>query len=93
MEEAVAMQKEQLIRMGDFLGPLGVSKDAPPPPMAPGPPPPVPPKPPGSTASTISFANPAARKFFVDGTKLPDGISLVNAATQCFLLFVCASQF
>jgi carboxypeptidase D len=30
---------------------------------------------------TISFANPAAEKFFVDGTKIPDG--------ACSELFLC----
>lgn len=30
------------------------------------------------TASTITFHNPEANKFFVDGTKLPDGKSVVH---------------
>lgn len=65
MENARSIQREQLERLQDFLGP-----PAPPAPTSArrGPPPP-----PGK-GSTITFKNPAAKKFFVDGTKIPDGI-------------------
>lgn len=56
MEDAITIQREQIERMTNFLGP-----------------PPAPPKPPAQP-STISFANPAAKQFFVDGTKIPEGI-------------------
>jgi hypothetical protein len=66
MENARSIQREQLERLQDFLGP---------------PAPPVPaladhglPPTPGK-GSTITFKNPAAKKFFVDGTKIPDGIN------------------
>lgn len=55
MENARNIQREQLARLQDFLGP------PPPKPTAP------------AKESTISFKNPAAKKFLVDGTKIPDG--------------------
>ncbi|KAG6920014.1 hypothetical protein DXG01_010082 [Tephrocybe rancida] len=54
MDDAVAIQQEQIQRMHDFLGPISD-------PGTPKPPP------------TITFNNPAAKKFFVDGTKIPEG--------------------
>lgn len=56
MEDAMAIQREQLERMRDFLGPIpepAVSKR--------------------QQASTVTFSNPAAEQFFVDGTTIPDG--------------------
>lgn len=59
MDESMAIQREGLERLRDFLGPNSfpdsqpVKRAAPPP--------------------TISFRNPEAQKFFVDGTKIPDG--------------------
>lgn len=56
MQEAMDIQREQLERLNDFLGPMN---------------------PPMSTTkrqSTITFSNPAAEQFFVDGTTIPDGM-------------------
>ena len=57
MDEAAAIQREQIERMRDFLGPRAeevgramAKREAP-----------------------ISFSNPRAREFFVDGTTIPDG--------------------
>lgn len=55
MEDAMAIQREQLERLNDFLGPMNQPSTAPKP-------------------SSITFSNPAAEQFFVDGTKIPDGI-------------------
>ena len=55
MRDALAIQQEQMSRLGDMMS---VAKA----------PPGSPPK-----GSTITFKNPAAKKFFVDGTKIPDG--------------------
>lgn len=57
LQNSRSIQREQLLRMQDFLGP--------PPPRSP----PVNP----AKGSTITFKNPAAEKFLVDGTKIPDG--------------------
>jgi carboxypeptidase D len=63
MERAAKFQRSQLDRMSDFLGP-DVNGDT----FA------------SSTkekrqssGSTITFSNPAAQQFFVDGASLPDG--------------------
>ena len=57
MDEAAAIQREQIERMRDFLGPrveeFGQT-------MA-------------KRESPISFSNPKAKEFFVDGTTIPDG--------------------
>ena len=63
METAENIQRAQLDRLRDFLGPIQ-------PPQAD----PVT----GTVAkreAPISFANPRAKEFFVDGTKIPDGSS------------------
>jgi len=54
MEDAIEIQREQILRMHDLLGPILDAQKALPPP------------------ATIKFHNPAAKKFFVDGTKIPD---------------------
>ena len=58
METAENIQREQLDRLRDFLGP-------------------VQPEPATGTVAKreapISFSNPRAKEFFVDGTKIPDG--------------------
>ncbi|TBU48753.1 alpha/beta-hydrolase [Dichomitus squalens] len=60
METAETIQREQLDRLRDFLGPV------------------QPPQPDPATGNIakreapISFANPKAKEFFVDGTKIPD---------------------
>ena len=59
MEAAQNIQREQLDRLRDFLGPVPSDVPAP-----------------GTVAkreSPISFSNPRANEFFVDGTKIPDG--------------------
>ncbi|KAF9471362.1 alpha/beta-hydrolase [Pholiota conissans] len=61
MENARNIQREQLERLQDFLGPPATiaassTRDAPPP----------------KKGSTITFKNPAAKKFLVDGTRIPD---------------------
>lgn len=64
MDESIAIQREGLERLRDFLGPDSfpdsqpVKRAAPPP--------------------TISFRNPEAQKFFVDGTKIPDGTDFLR---------------
>ncbi len=58
METAENIQREQIDRLHDFLGPV---------PSDPAP---------GTVAkreAPISFSNPRAKEFFVDGTKIPDG--------------------
>jgi carboxypeptidase D len=55
MEDAITIQREQLERMSDFLGPPATRLEQ------------------TAQAPTISFANPAAKKFLVDGKKIPDG--------------------
>lgn len=76
MDEAMAIQMEALARMRDFLGPESFPQSSPSS---------------GTVkrevqASTITFKNPAAKKFAVDGTKIPDGecrnlnVCLANAA-------------
>lgn len=52
MEDAVAIQMEQLTRLQSFLGPLD-SPDT-------------------KVQSAVTFSSPAAKQFFVDGTKIPD---------------------
>lgn len=59
MQNARNIQREQLERMQDFLGP---------------PPPPPPTKPGTGKGSTVTFKNPAAKQFLVDGTKIPEGM-------------------
>ncbi|KAJ7729524.1 alpha/beta-hydrolase [Mycena maculata] len=54
LEEAMDIQREQLDRLHDFLGPNEPSSI------------------PKRQASTITFSNPAAEQFFVDGTTIPD---------------------
>ncbi|OBZ69475.1 Serine-type carboxypeptidase F [Grifola frondosa] len=58
MDIAEAIQREQIDRMLDFLGPL---------PESPSPQKPV------KRESQFTFSNPRANEFFVDGTKIPDG--------------------
>ncbi|KAF5345356.1 hypothetical protein D9758_008442 [Tetrapyrgos nigripes] len=55
MEDAMDIQREQLERFRDFLGPQV--------------PPPFEKR---QSAPTITFSNPAAQKFFVDGNSIPD---------------------
>lgn len=70
MKGAMDIQREQIERMRDFLGPVaGMPQST---------------KGPekrqetcDAKGSTITFQNPAAQKFFVDGTKIPDGKSTV----------------
>lgn len=68
MEDAMDIQREQLERLHDFLGPETDTTSAQKrqQPSAKGP------KNPKAPA-TITFANPEAKKFAVDGTKIPDG--------------------
>lgn len=54
MEDAIDIQREQIQRMREFLGPTPDAKAERPP-------------------STITFSNPAAEQFFVDGTTIPEG--------------------
>ena len=59
MDETIAIQREGLQRMRDFLGPevpRSLEKRAE-----------------SAAAATINFSNPAAQQFFVDGTTIPDG--------------------
>ncbi|KAF7321520.1 Carboxypeptidase [Mycena kentingensis (nom. inval.)] len=51
LEDAMAIQQEQMERLQSFLGP---------------------PEGPAITRSTMTFSNPAAQKFFVDGTTIPN---------------------
>lgn len=62
MDESIAIQKEGLARMREFLGPDSFPSSQPVKRAAP--------------PSTITFRNPAAQKFFVDGSKIPDGMFL-----------------
>ena len=56
IDEAAAIQREQIERMRDFLGPRGeVRRDI------------------AKREAPISFSNPRAKEFFVDGTTIPDG--------------------
>ncbi|PPQ62919.1 hypothetical protein CVT24_006159 [Panaeolus cyanescens] len=57
LQNAMAIQREQVSRMQNFLASEAVPKRGPPS---------------SPTTSTITFSNPAARKFLVDGTKIPD---------------------
>jgi hypothetical protein len=62
LDESIDIQMEGLERMLDFLGPDSMPK----------------PRSSGTvkreiTSSTITFSNPAAKQFEVDGTKIPDG--------------------
>lgn len=57
MDETVAIQREGLQRLREFLGPSGFSS--------------APKK--RAEEPTIMFSNPAAQQFFVDGTSIPDG--------------------
>ena len=68
MEIAESIQREQLERMRDFLGPrasFDSSQSAETPDAE---------KVVKKREAPISFANPRAREFFVDGTKIPDGV-------------------
>ena len=58
MDEAAAIQREQIERLRSFLGPEvgGVAEQN----VA-------------KREAPISFSNPRANDFFVDGTKIPDG--------------------
>lgn len=62
MDESIAIQREGLQRMRDFLGASPFESDA------------LPRRSPQEEA-TITFSNPAAEQFLVDGTKIPDGES------------------
>ncbi|GLB37384.1 putative peptidase S10 family protein [Lyophyllum shimeji] len=53
MQDALDIQREQIQRMHEFLGPVPEANKPQPP-------------------ATITFKNPAAKKFFVDGTKIPE---------------------
>jgi carboxypeptidase D len=57
LEDAMDIQREQLERLGDCLGPMNIPSSAP-----------------AKRQSSITFSNPAAEQFFVDGTKIPLGI-------------------
>lgn len=59
MEESMNIQREGLERLRDFLGPNFPSND--------------PPSKREVAAPTISFSNPAAKKFEVDGSNIPLG--------------------
>lgn len=59
MEDSMAIQREQLERFHDFLGPQPQSDTVPPNHK--------------KRESTITFSNPAAKKFLVDGRKIPEG--------------------
>lgn len=69
MEAAMHAQREQLERMSAFLGPDNDGESFS---LAKA-------KRQGS-GSTITFANPAAEQFFVDGTTIPDGSSIVTSS-------------
>lgn len=62
VERALKFQRDQITRLTDFLGPSDdiVERD-----VAAGFPPP----------QTISFKNPKAKQFLVEGTKIPNGPS------------------
>lgn len=60
MEDAMDIQREQLERLHDFLGPETVTASAQK-------------RQQPARPATITFANPEAAKFAVDGTKIPDG--------------------
>ncbi|THH07732.1 hypothetical protein EW145_g3187 [Phellinidium pouzarii] len=62
MDEAVAIQREGLERLRDFLGP-NAFPDSQPVKRA---------EVDSASAATINFKNPRAQEFFVDGTKIPD---------------------
>ena len=57
MDEALAIQHEQMLRMRDFLGPqveaVGQAMT--------------------KRDSKVTFKNPKAKQFHVDGTKIPEG--------------------
>ncbi|KAF9049928.1 indole-3-glycerol phosphate synthase-domain-containing protein [Panaeolus papilionaceus] len=57
LQNAMDIQREQISRMQNFMESDAVPKRGPPS---------------SPTTSTITFSNPAAKKFFVDGTKIPD---------------------
>jgi len=78
MQNARNIQREQLQRMQDFLGP---------------PPPPPPTKPGSGKGSTVTFKNPAAKQFLVDGTKIPDGMSFSQPQLPSMLIFPFSSEF
>jgi carboxypeptidase D len=56
LDEAMEMQRAQLERLREFMGPVQDTS----PPVA-------------KRQSTISFSNPAAEQFFVDGSSIPEG--------------------
>lgn len=58
LKDAMDIQREQLERLHDFLGPMSEPLENP--------------KHQATEASTITFSNPAADKFFVDGKSIPD---------------------
>lgn len=64
MKGAMDIQREQIERMRDFLGPVVDTQSAESPEKR---------QQTEKKGSTITFRNPAAQKFFVDGTKIPDG--------------------
>ncbi|KAJ7072612.1 alpha/beta-hydrolase [Mycena amicta] len=53
LEDAMQIQREQIERLNDFLGPMPEAAAT-------------------TQSSTITFSNPAAQAFFVDGTTIPD---------------------
>ncbi|TFK44435.1 alpha/beta-hydrolase [Crucibulum laeve] len=63
MEDAMDIQREQIERMRDFLGPTTDAHSNPSGQEK---------RQRGGKGSTITFSNPAAKKFLVDGTKIPD---------------------
>ena len=62
MDDTIAIQMEGLDRFQEFLGPDSFPQARPPGPVKR-----------QITTSTITFRNPAARKFEVDGTRIPEG--------------------
>ena len=62
MDESISIQMEGLARMRDFLGPDSFPQSQTSGPVKR-----------QITTSTITFQNPAAKQFEVDGTKIPDG--------------------
>ena len=73
MDETVAIQREGLQRLREFLGPSGFSS--------------APKK--RAEEPTITFSNPAAQQFFVDGTSIPDGGSSYTEFSAANLLIRC----
>lgn len=61
MQDAMEIQRDQLDRLNSFLGPGPQAQT----------------RSVTKRQSPITFANPAAQKFYVDGTKIPDGTGKV----------------